>query len=67
VLEAQAGVNGVVHDAAFGDAWAALLEGLNDYQVDSRGDVGSWTRIAAMDALVRYGRGSHLYQKLMAC
>ncbi|KAJ3775517.1 TBCD protein [Lentinula raphanica] len=29
----------------------ALLDGLNDYSVDERGDVGSWVRIACVDAL----------------
>lgn len=28
-----------------------LLEALNDYKTDRRGDVGSWCRIAAMDSL----------------
>ncbi|WOL10087.1 tubulin-folding cofactor D isoform X1 [Canna indica] len=30
-----------------------LFEALNDYAVDNRGDVGSWVREAAMDALER--------------
>ncbi|KAJ3937144.1 MAG: TBCD protein [Lentinula lateritia] len=29
----------------------ALLDGLNDYSVDERGDVGSWIRIACVNAL----------------
>ncbi|AQK64742.1 Tubulin-folding cofactor D [Zea mays] len=31
----------------------ALFRALDDYAVDNRGDVGSWVREAAMDALVR--------------
>lgn len=30
-----------------------LLKGLDDYAIDNRGDVGSWVREAAMDALKR--------------
>lgn len=31
----------------------ALFRALDDYAVDNRGDVGSWVREAAMDALER--------------
>lgn len=31
----------------------SLLKALNDYSVDNRGDVGSWVREAAMEALER--------------
>jgi hypothetical protein len=39
--------------------WTALTNCLDDYTVDSRGDVGSWIRIAACSSLVpifRYSR-----------
>jgi tubulin-specific chaperone D len=32
--------------------WSTLTNCLDDYTVDSRGDVGSWIRIAACDSLV---------------
>jgi tubulin-specific chaperone D len=32
--------------------WTALTNCLDDYTVDSRGDVGSWIRIAACSSLV---------------
>uniref|UniRef100_J3N3Z0 Uncharacterized protein n=1 Tax=Oryza brachyantha TaxID=4533 RepID=J3N3Z0_ORYBR len=52
----------VEHSSNFGDAiysyikdkvMQALFRALDDYAVDNRGDVGSWVREAAMDALVR--------------
>lgn len=33
------------------DVMRALFDALDDYAVDNRGDVGSWVRVAAMDAL----------------
>lgn len=30
-----------------------MLAGFNDYTVDQRGDVGSWVRLASIDALKR--------------
>ncbi|KAM3864487.1 tubulin-specific chaperone D [Diretmus argenteus] len=32
--------------------WAALLDSMNDYTTDSRGDVGAWVREAAMTSLM---------------
>ena len=43
-------------------AWSALLHGLEDYTTDNRGDIGSWTRTAAMTALVLYGQRRTLQQ-----
>lgn len=31
----------------------ALLEGLNDYTIDERGDVGSWVRMACIQSLTQ--------------
>ena len=39
-------------------AWQTMLRALDDYTADNRGDVGSWTRIAAMGSLVLYVRPS---------
>lgn len=38
-------------DTVAGKVLAALLNGLSDYSVDSRGDVGSWVREASMRGL----------------
>ncbi|KAF0928817.1 hypothetical protein E2562_010685 [Oryza meyeriana var. granulata] len=52
----------VEHSSSFGDSiysyikdkvMQALFRALDDYAVDNRGDVGSWVREAAMDALER--------------
>uniref|UniRef100_A0A0E0M9J2 Uncharacterized protein n=1 Tax=Oryza punctata TaxID=4537 RepID=A0A0E0M9J2_ORYPU len=52
----------VEHNSSFGDCIysyikdkviQALFRALDDYAVDNRGDVGSWVREAAMDALER--------------
>ena len=32
--------------------WSTLISCLDDYTVDSRGDVGSWIRMAACESLV---------------
>jgi hypothetical protein len=37
-----------------GEVFAALLAALDDYSVDNRGDVGSWVREAALNALERW-------------
>jgi hypothetical protein len=36
----------------FGRIWSALTMCLDDYTVDSRGDVGSWIRMAACESLI---------------
>jgi hypothetical protein len=36
------------------EVFAALLAALDDYSVDNRGDVGSWVREAALNALERW-------------
>ena len=42
-----------VHDADLLAVVSGLRGGLDDYSTDQRGDVGSWTRVAAIAALSR--------------
>ncbi|KAM9493973.1 tubulin-specific chaperone D isoform 1-T4 [Clarias gariepinus] len=48
---AQASPDSAVCEGNVSDVYEALLDCMNDYTTDSRGDVGSWVRAAAMTGL----------------
>ncbi len=41
----------VFADLLYGDILPCLLETINDYTIDNRGDIGSWVRQASMEAM----------------
>jgi hypothetical protein len=43
------------------DLYNSLLEGLNDYTIDERGDVGSWIRITCIKGLVSISSDLFMY------
>ncbi|XP_020697787.1 tubulin-folding cofactor D isoform X1 [Dendrobium catenatum] len=55
-----------IHSFIKNDVMRTLFDALDDYAIDNRGDVGSWVRDAAMDALERCTYILCKYDNLMA-
>ncbi|KAK3511434.1 hypothetical protein QTP70_008480 [Hemibagrus guttatus] len=74
---AQASLDSAVCEGNMSGVYEAMLECMNDYTSDSRGDVGSWVRVAAMTGLqdvtlLVAGAAPHLIspsicQRMMCC